>query len=219
MFVFSTINAKQYSTHNAPGLKNRGLRATSMNHPGQPPDDAALIRGFAAPSPSGRRNMAISVRQRPLLTTELQLQPRYRKCVHLGGGAYIEVEKVRTESLRTKGAYIWGSDVRTCNLEVVANRLRLRRAERRGGRFLQKAIYGPQRRGSPKASGRRKPAVTLPDQRRRYSQVDTFERRHRGARLSLSHNRGLTAPARLGLSKSIGCSVADRSLKCRQESR
>jgi hypothetical protein len=83
----------------------------------------------------------ISVRQIALSTIVLQLQTRYRKCVHFRGGAYIEVEKVRTASLRTKGAYNRGADVRTSNLETVANLSQTRRAERHGGRCLQKAVY------------------------------------------------------------------------------
>jgi hypothetical protein len=121
-----------------------------MNLPCQPLDDVTLTR------PSGtlsRRErgwwttvccMALSVRRRTLSSIVLHLQPRYRKCVHFGGGAYIEVENVRTTSLRTKGAYISGCDVRTCNLGAIANRLQLESPERHGGRSLQKAIYVPQ---------------------------------------------------------------------------
>ena len=88
---------------------------------------------------------SISVRRRALSSIVLQLQRRYRNCVQNGGGAYIEIEKVRTESLRTKGAYISGSDVRTCNFEAVANLLRLAFRKCGGDRFLKKAISVPLR--------------------------------------------------------------------------
>ena len=87
---------------------------------------------------------SISVRMRSLSSIVLQLQPRYRKCVHFRGGAYIEVENVRTTSLRTKGAYISGSDVRTRNSGAIANLLRLESPERHGGRSLQLAISAPE---------------------------------------------------------------------------
>ena len=120
-----------------------------MNHHCQPLDDVTLTRPSATLSRRERGlrvtvfDIAISVRRGRLLTTELQLQPRYRKCVHFQGGAYIEVEKVRTASLRTKGAYISGSDVRTCNFEAMTNRLRFAQARRRGERFLPKVICAP----------------------------------------------------------------------------
>jgi hypothetical protein len=87
---------------------------------------------------------SISVRLRSLSSIVLQLQPRYGKCAHFGGGAYIEVEKVRTTSLRTKGAYISGSDVRTRNSGAIANLLRLESPRRHGGRSLQLAISAPE---------------------------------------------------------------------------
>jgi hypothetical protein len=133
-------------TRITPGLKNRGLRSRSMNLRSAPLDDVTLTRPSATLSRWERGwwwavfAASLSVRQSALSSIVLQLQPRYRKCVHFGGGAYIEVEKVRTTSLRTKGAYISCSDVRTCNLETIANRLQLPPAERHGGRSLQKAV-------------------------------------------------------------------------------
>ena len=107
---------------------------------------SAPSTALRAPPPTmreGKYQYPIYVRRSFLLTIVLQLQPRYRKCVYFRGGAYIEVEKVRIAPLRTKGAYISGSDVRTCDFAVIANRLQLRRAERHGGRSLQKAVYVP----------------------------------------------------------------------------
>ena len=104
-------------------------------------------RRQAARSPTrgeGSRQGPISVRRCVLLAIVLQLQPRYGYCVQNGGGAYIEVENVRTTSLRTKGAYKRGCDVRTCNFEAVANLSQTRRAERHGGRSLQKAVVVPE---------------------------------------------------------------------------
>jgi hypothetical protein len=154
-------NAEHHSTRNAPGLKNRGLRAATMKNKrhqqraGSVSDRslAASIRRSAPSSVASRhllpqegersRRHLISVRQYSLSSIVLQLQPRYRKCVHFRRGAYIEVEKVRTETLRTKGAYIMGSDVRTCRFGVIANLLQLEPAQRRGGRRRQKAICVP----------------------------------------------------------------------------
>jgi hypothetical protein len=158
--AFLILNAKTTRNHNAPGLKNRGLRTVLMNLHNQPLCDVTLTRPSAtrlrqeATNRSVSRwesgllaavfDIAIYVRQRTLSSIVLQLQPRYGKCVHFGGGAYIEVENVRTESLRTKGAYILGSDVPTCGFGVIANLLQLGQTQRQGGRSLQKAIYVPQ---------------------------------------------------------------------------
>ena len=147
---------KRTTTRNAPGMKCRGLRSMTMNHQRhQQRAGSVSDRSFAtpirrsapssalrAPSPTrGEGTATLSVRRRDLLTIVLQLQPRYGYCVQNGGGAYIDDRFVRTESLRTKGAYISGSDVRTCNFEAVANLLRLAPAKRHGGRSLQKAAY------------------------------------------------------------------------------
>ena len=120
-----------------------------MDHPCQPSVDATLTRPSGTLSRRERDwwqavwSNAISVRQQALLIVVLQLQLRYRKCAHFREGAYIEVENVRTASLRTKGAYISGSDVRTCNFEAMTNRLRFAQARRRGERFLPKVICAP----------------------------------------------------------------------------
>jgi hypothetical protein len=161
----------QQSSHIAPGLKNRGLRATTMNlrrhqQRAGSVSDRSLAASTRRSAPSsaalrqstpvggdkqhwlpqggeGNLQHTISVRLGFLLTIVLQLQSRYRKCVHFKGGAYIGVENVRTTSLRTKGAYISESDVRTRNFEAVANSSQTRRAERHGGRSLQMAISVP----------------------------------------------------------------------------
>ena len=138
------------------------------------------------------RRRPSSVRRRGLLTIVLQLQPRYRKCVQNGGGACNEVRFARTTSLRTKGACKTGSDARTCNLEVVANRLRVRPAERRGGRRLQMAVSVPRFVASAKASGRRDPAVASSERLARRLRAEE----DRNARCRSKRNRVLTAPAR-----------------------
>ena len=130
-------------------MKCRRLRSDFMNNRSQPFGDVSLTRPLATLSRWERdcgdalSDGAVYARHRKLSSIVLQLQPRYRKCVHFHRGAYIKVENVRTGSLRTKGAYISGSDVRTCSLETVVNLLQLRRAERRGRRSLQKAISVP----------------------------------------------------------------------------
>ena len=117
----------------------------------------------------------ISGRRRSLSSIVLQLQPRYRKCVHFGEGAYIEVENVRTTSLRTRGAYFRGSDVRTGNFAATANLLQLAPAERHGGRSLQKAISVPQCATGPRrAAGMSRPLRRAGDSRR-YSRSDRRE--------------------------------------------
>ena len=140
------INGETTIHRIAPGLKCQELRSFNMNLPSPHLDDVTLARPSGTLSRRERGwwsavcDVPLYVRRRHLFTIVLQLQPRYRKCVHFGGGAYSEVENVRTGSLRTKGAYIRGSDVRTCNLETIANRLQLPPAKRHGDRSLQKAI-------------------------------------------------------------------------------
>ena len=162
-----------------------------MKYLSRPLDDATLtrpsavrLRQEATSNAVSRRERgwwsavfqdALSVRERGLLTIVLQLQPRCRKCVHFGGGAYIEVENVRTTSLRTKGAYISGSDVRTYDFGAIAILLQLAPAERHGGRSLQKAISVPQCATGPRrAAGMSRPLRRAGDSRR-YSRSDRRE--------------------------------------------
>jgi hypothetical protein len=188
-------------TRNAPGLKSRGLRSTSMNLHCQPLGDVTLTRPSGTLSRRERgwlhadSAIAISVRQRGLSSIELQLQQRYRYCVQNGGGAYIDDRFVRTESLRTKGAYISGSDVRTCNFNVIANLLRLEPAERRGGRSLQKAISVPE----VAVRSRRAAGVSRLLRRPSNERSSLRSRTNIHASKRSKRNGGLTAPARLTL--------------------
>jgi hypothetical protein len=148
----------QEQSHNAPGMKCRGLRSMTMNLRCQPVVDVTLIHGFAAPSPGGRMGQSSSVRPRDLLTIVLQLQPRYRYCVQNGGGACNEVRFARMESLRTKGACKPVSDARTCDFKTIANLLQLDVLERAGESSPRKAIYARKQRDAiRRAAGMSRP--------------------------------------------------------------
>ena len=184
-----------------PRFEEPAAKVTPMNLHRQPLGDVTLTR------PSGTLSrwergwlhadsaIAISVRQRGLSAIELQLQQRYRYCAQNGGGAYIDDRFVRTESLRTKGAYISGSDVRTCNFNAIANLLRLEPAERRGGRSLQKAIYDRK----IIASSRRAAGVSRLLRRPSNERSSLRSRTNIHASKRSKRNGGLTAPARLAL--------------------
>jgi hypothetical protein len=150
MATFPIPRFPQQLNRIAPGMKCRGLRAMTMNHRCQPVCGVPLTRpsvtlsrrekGLSTP----KFAEALSARLRSLLTIVMQLNLRYRYCVQNGGDACNQVGFARTISLRTKGACKPGSDARTCNFEVVEDLLRLRPAERHGGRCLQMAISAPE---------------------------------------------------------------------------
>jgi hypothetical protein len=190
MFEFLIINAKTNNpTHNAPGLKNRGLRATTMNHPSQPFVDVSLTRPSAASLRQEATSNTVSrrekgwwsalqqrplfVRQRGLFAIVLQLQWDYCCSAHGDKSAHRIGRFVRVGALTNRGAHKLRKLVRTRFAGVIANRLQLQQPRRRGGRCLHVAISAPQCRCSSKASGRRKPAVTRSDHRRDQPHIAT----------------------------------------------